>query len=44
VIAIKEVVPENFVLAPHADFVIKDSDILVMLGLSRDIDRIKNLQ
>ena len=44
VIAIKEVMPENFVLAPHADFVIKDTDILVMLGLSQDINKIKNLQ
>jgi len=43
VIAVKEIVPENFVLAPHADFVIKDSDILVMLGLSQDINKIKML-
>lgn len=44
VIAIKELVPENFVLAPHADFVIKDSDILVMLGKSENLKRIKSLQ
>ena len=44
VIAIKELVPDNFVLAPTADFVIKDSDILVMLGKALDIKRIKALK
>ena len=44
VIAIKELVPENFILVPPASFVIKDSDILIMLGRSEDIRRIKALQ
>ena len=44
VIAVKELVPENFVLAPHADFVIKDSDILIMLGKSENLKRIKSLK
>jgi trk system potassium uptake protein TrkA len=43
IIAIKELVPENFLLVPPASFVIKDSDILIMLGKSEDIRRIKNL-
>ncbi len=43
IIAIKELVPENFVLAPPADFTIKDSDILVILGKTADIKRIKAL-
>ena len=43
IIAIKELVPENFTLVPSANFVIKDSDILIMLGKSEDIRRIKNL-
>lgn len=43
VIAIKELVPENFTLVPPADFVIKDSDILIMLGKTKDIRRIKAL-
>ena len=43
IIAIKELVPENFILVPPADFVIKDSDILIMLGKSEDIKRIKTL-
>lgn len=44
IIAIKEIVPENFILVPPADYVIKDSDILVMLGKSADIRRIKELK
>lgn len=44
VIAIKELIPENFVLVPPADFVIKDSDILIMLGKSQDIKRIKDFE
>ena len=43
IIAIKELVPENFRLVPPASFVIKDSDILIMLGKSEDIRRIKAL-
>ncbi len=43
IIAIKELVPENFILVPPATFVIKDSDILIMLGKSKDIRKIKTL-
>jgi trk system potassium uptake protein TrkA len=43
IIAIKELVPENFVLVPPANFVIKDSDVLVMLGRTQDIKKIKAL-
>jgi len=44
VIAIKELAPENFVLVPPANFVIKDSDILIMLGKAADIRKIKALK
>lgn len=44
VIAIKELVPENFVLVPPASFVLKDSDILIMLGKSEDIRKIKEIE
>jgi len=44
VIAVKELVPENFVLVPPASFVIKESDILMMLGKSKDIKRIEELK
>jgi trk system potassium uptake protein TrkA len=43
IIAIKELVPENFILVPPANFVIKDSDVLIMLGKSEDIRKIKAL-
>ncbi|HIJ57743.1 MAG TPA: TrkA family potassium uptake protein [Deltaproteobacteria bacterium] len=44
VIAVKELIPENFVLVPQADFVIKDSDLLMILGKSDDIKKIKALK
>jgi len=44
IIAIKEFIPENFILAPPAEFVIKDSDLLIILGKSDDIRRIKELK
>jgi trk system potassium uptake protein len=44
IIAIKELVPENFLLVPPASFVIKDSDILIILGKTADIKRIKALK
>ena len=44
IIGIKELVPDNFILAPPAGFVIKDSDILIMLGKTTDIKRIKTLK
>jgi trk/ktr system potassium uptake protein len=43
IIAIKELVPENFLLVPPANFLIKDSDILIMLGKTNDIIKIKAL-
>jgi len=44
VIAVKELVPENFILVPPASFVIKESDILMMLGKSEDIKRIEKIK
>jgi trk system potassium uptake protein TrkA len=44
IIAIKELVPERFVMVPNADFVIKDSDILVMIGKETDIYKIRELK
>jgi trk system potassium uptake protein len=43
VIAIEEVISENIVLVPPAEFVIKDSDVLIMLGKVADIRKIKDL-
>jgi len=44
IIAIKELVPENFILVPPADFVIKDSDLLIMVGKDEDVKRVKGLK
>lgn len=44
VIAIKELIPENFILVPPANFRIKDSDVLIMLGKTGDIKKIKGLK
>jgi trk system potassium uptake protein TrkA len=41
VVAIKELIPEKFTIAPKADFVVKDSDILVILGRKEDILKLK---
>ena len=44
IIAIKEEEPENFILVPPADYVIKANDILIMLGKGKDIKKIKELE
>lgn len=44
IIAIKELVPDNFILVPPADFLVKDSDILIMLGKTDDIKKIRELK
>ena len=41
VIAVREMLPERLTMVPHADFVIKDSDILVVIGKEKDIQKIK---
>ncbi len=40
VIAIKEIIPEKTTYIPKADFVIKDSDILIMMGEQEQLDKI----
>ena len=43
VLVIKEVVPDKVVMIPKSDHVIKDSDILLMLGKDEDLANIKSL-
>lgn len=43
VIAIRELVPERLNLVPGADYLIKDSDILVLLGKDEDMSKIKEI-
>jgi trk system potassium uptake protein TrkA len=41
VIAVREVLPDRIQMVPRADFVIKDSDILVVIGKEEDIQKIR---
>jgi trk system potassium uptake protein TrkA len=41
VIAVKEMLPDRIRMVPRADFVIKDSDILVIIGKTADVEKIK---
>ena len=43
VIAIKEIIPEKMTFIPDADFVIKDSDILVLMGDQKQMEKINKL-
>jgi trk system potassium uptake protein TrkA len=40
VIAIKELIPEKTTFVPKADFVLKDSDILVIMGEDKQLEKI----
>ncbi len=41
VIAVREMLPERLTMVPRADFVIKDSDVLVVIGKEEDFQKIK---
>ena len=41
VIAVRETLPERLTMVPRADFVIKDTDILVIIGKEKDIQQIR---
>ncbi len=40
VIAVKEVISDRFVMVPAADFVVKDGEVLLVVGKEADIQRI----
>lgn len=42
VIAVKEIIPEKTTLVPAADFIIKDSDILIIMGEEKALARINS--
>jgi len=44
IIVIKEVIPENVVIIPTPDHVIKDSDILIGLGEDEDFQKLLNVK
>jgi trk system potassium uptake protein TrkA len=41
VIAVRETLPERLTMVPRAEFVMKDSDVLVVIGKETDIQKIK---
>lgn len=41
VIAIKELIPEKMIMIPGADFVIKDSDMMVVMGANNDLEALQ---
>ena len=43
VLAIKELVPENLIVVPPADYTIKDSDSLLVVGKLADIENLKKV-
>lgn len=43
VLAIKEIIPEKTIFIPKADFVIKDSDILIVMGEAEQLKKINSL-
>lgn len=40
VIAVKELIPEKITFVPRADFVIKDSDILIIMGEEKNLAKV----
>ncbi len=44
VLVVKELVPEKLVMIPTADHIIKDSDILMLLGKNEDLAKIKKMK
>lgn len=43
IIAVNQLIPPAFILSPPGEFVVKDSDGLILLGREKDIGRIKGL-
>jgi trk system potassium uptake protein len=39
VIAIKDVITDQFILAPPPTYMVKDSDVLILIGKTEDVDR-----
>jgi trk system potassium uptake protein TrkA len=41
VIAVREILPDRLTMVPRADFLVKDSDVLVVIGKEEDINKVK---
>ncbi len=44
VVAIKEIIPDRVNLIPTAKFVVKDSDILILLGPNDSLDKLREIE
>ncbi|MFQ5751947.1 MAG: potassium channel family protein [bacterium] len=44
VVIIKEIIPENVVVIPTANHIIKDSDLLILMGKNEDLETLKKLK
>ena len=43
VVLIKEILPEDKVVIPTGDYILKDSDVLVVVGKNKDLERMETL-
>ncbi len=43
VVLIKEILPEDKVVVPTGDYVLKDSDVLVVVGNNKDLEQLESL-
>lgn len=43
VIVVKEMLTDNVVLVPMGDYIVKDSDVLVLMGKNKDLKKIQDL-
>ncbi len=41
VIGVRDVITENFTVTPGSDYVVKDSDVLIVIGTEKDLNRLK---
>jgi trk system potassium uptake protein TrkA len=42
VMAVKEIIPERMNMIPTAQFVIKDSDIMILMGPNKALDQLRS--
>lgn len=42
VIVVRQLVPDEILVSPDGSFVVKDSDILVLLGRNEDLEVLRN--
>ncbi len=43
IVMIKEIVPENTIIIPGGKHILKDSDVLVLIGANKDLEKVEKL-